>query len=289
MVRLIFGCGYLGRRVARRWLEEGGRPVAITRSAERAGELARQGFEPRIADVTQPHTLADLPPAEMVLYAIGYDSAGGLSRTEVQIEGLRAVLDALPQAPHRLIYISSTAVYGNSEGIDVGENTPCRPDRESGRMALAAEDVLRSHRLGSRAIVLRLAGLYGPGRIPRIHDLRAGRPLPVTPDAVANLIHVEDAASVVLAAATRAQPPDTYVVSDGHPVPRREFYRHLAELLHLPPPDFVDVELDGGQLSRGASSKRVRNDRMRNELHVQLAYPSYREGLEAIVSQGGLP
>ncbi len=284
MTRLIFGCGYLGRRVATRWLEEGHRPVTVTRSASRAEELARQGFEPRIADVTRPETLAGLPAAETVLYAIGYDRSGGLSRDAVQVRGLRAVLDALRHPPARLIYISSTGIYGACDGDWVDEDTPCRPDRESGRMALAAEETLRSHPIGSRAIVLRLAGIYGSGRVPRLRDMVAGRPLPVAPDAIANLIHVDDAASVVLAAEAQIQPPATYVVSDGHPVPRREFYRHLAELLRVPPPEFVLPNLAEGEPPRGAGSKRVRNDRMHQQLRVRLAYPSYREGLAAIVN-----
>jgi nucleoside-diphosphate-sugar epimerase len=285
MTKLIFGCGYLGERVGRRWIDCGERPVAVTRSADRAEQLARRGFQPLIADVTRPESLADLPAAETVLYAVAYDRSGGLSRAEVQINGLRAVLDALPKPPTRFIYVSSTAVYGNCEGAWVDENTPCRPDRENGRIALAAEEALRSHAIGSRVIVLRMAGLYGPERLLRMQDLPAGQPIAVAADAIVNLIHVDDAVSVVLAAEQRAQPPATYVVSDGHPLPRREFYRYLSELLHLPPPVFTDVEPDQSQSPRGFGNKRVRNARMLEDLGIQLAYPSYRDGLAALVTQ----
>jgi nucleoside-diphosphate-sugar epimerase len=148
---------------------------------------------------------------------------------------------------------------------------------------LAAEELLRAHPLGSHAIVLRLAGLYGPRRIPRIGDLLAGRQIAASSGAIVNLIHVDDAASVVLAAEERAEAPATYVVSDGQPVRRREFYRYLGRLLHLPPPTFVEVEPTQSPSPRGAGNKRVRNARMLRELKVQLAYPSYREGLAAIV------
>lgn len=286
MTRLIFGCGYLGERVGRRWIELGATPVAVTQSAARAEQLARLGFEPLIADVTRPDTLADLPAADTVLYAVGYDRASGLSRAQVQVDGLRAVLNAL-RPPVRFLYVSSTSVYGESEGAWVDEDTPCRPDRENGRVALAAEELLRSHPVGSRAIVLRLAGIYGPGRLLRMQDLLAGQPIGVAADAIVNLIHVEDAASTILAAEQRARPPATYLISDGHPVSRREFYRHLSELLHLPAPTFLDVETDQRQSLRGFGNKRVRNSRMLEELGIRLAYPSYREGLEAIVRQGG--
>jgi nucleoside-diphosphate-sugar epimerase len=285
MTKLIFGCGHLGERVGRRWIERGERPVAVTRSVERAAQLARQGFQPVVANVTEPETLVHLPAAQTVFYGVAYDRTSGLSRVQVQIDGLRAVLNALPQPPARFIYVSSTSVYGNCEGAWVDENTPCRPDRESGLIALAAEQVLRSHPIGSRAIVLRLAGLYGPGRILRMRDLLASQPIAVPAGAIVNLIHVDDAASVVLAAEQRAKPPATYVVSDGHPVLRREFYSYLSELLHLPPPEFLDVEREQDLSLRSAGDKRVRNTRMLRELGVRLARPSYREGLAATLRQ----
>ena len=283
MAKLIFGCGYLGRRVAGRWLERGHKVFVVTRSPERARSLAEEGLDPIVADVTRPDSLSRLPAAETVLYSIGYDRSAAVSRHGVQVAGLGAVLDALPDETGRICYISSTAVYGNAAGASVDEDTPCRPDRESGRIVLAAEGLLRAHPLGRRAVVLRLAGLYGPGRIPPVQDLISGRPIPVAADAVVNLIHVDDAAEVVLAAETMAKPPVTYVVSDGHPVPRREFYRYLAKLLHLPPPAFVDPDPGQGEPPRGSGNKRVSNARMLKELNVTLAYPSYREGLAATV------
>ncbi len=283
MTRLIFGCGYLGQRVGRQWIEGGERPVAVTRSAERAEELARLGFQPIVADVTRPETLGGLPAAQTVVYAVAYGRTNSRSRTEVQVNGLRAVLDALRRPPRRLVYVSSTSVYGDCRGDWVDEDTPCRPDREQGRVALAAEESLRSHPVGSNAVVLRLAGLYGPGRIPSLGDLAAGRPLAVAADAVVNLIHVDDAAAIVAAAAQHPDPPATLLVSDGHPVLRREFYRCLSERLRLPPPTFVDPDPAERSFRRGFGNKRVRNARMLATLGVRLQYPSYREGLAAIV------
>jgi nucleoside-diphosphate-sugar epimerase len=284
MLKLILGCGYLGRRVAGRWLAQGDQVAAVTRSAAHAALLTAEGIQARLADVTRPDTLRDLPAADTVLYAVGYDRDGGASRHDVQVAGLRAVLDALPSHTGRIVYVSSTAVYGDADGGWVDERAPCRPDGENGRVLLAAEELLRAHPLGSRAIVLRLAGLYGPGRIPRLHDVLAGRPLAVEAGAVVNLIHVGDAASVVLAAETKAEPPDTLVVSDGQPVVRRDFYRHLAELLRAPAPTFTDLE-SAGPSPRGAGRKRVRSARMLQELDVRLQYPTYHEGLAAIVRE----
>jgi len=287
--KLVFGCGYLGRRVARRWRDRGHRVFVVTRSPDRAKLLGEEGLDPILADVSRFDTLSDLPPAETVLYSIGFDRKAGVSRHDVQVGGLGAVLDALPHETGRIIYVSSTAVYGETAGATVDEGTPCRPDRESGRILLAAEGLLRAHPLGRRSVVLRLAGLYGPGRIPRIQDLISGRPLSVAADAVANLIYVDDAAEIVLAADAVAKPPATYIVSDGHPVSRREFYRYLAALLHLPAPPFVAPGPSQGESSRGAGNKRVSNARMLAELDVTLTCPSYREGLAAITQVGLLP
>jgi nucleoside-diphosphate-sugar epimerase len=147
---------------------------------------------------------------------------------------------------------------------------------------LAAERALASHRLGDRGIVLRLAGIYGPGRLPRRVELISGEPLSIAAGEHANLIHVEDAAAVVLAAEAHAQPPRIYAISDGHPVERREYLAQLARQFGLPPPAFRDP-LPGEAEGRRGGDKRVNNARMLAELKVTLSYPTYREGLAAAV------
>ena len=289
-MKLVVGCGYLGSRVARRWLAAGETVAAVTRSPQRAELLARDGLRPIVADVTRAETLAALPPATSVLYAVAYDPAGTASREAIYAGGLAAVLDALPAETGRILLTSSTGVYGPSGGDWVDEDTPCDPPREAGRAMLDAERILQSGRFAGRGIVLRLAGLYGPGRIPRVADVLAGRPLAMTAQGYLNLIHVDDAAAAILAADARAQPPRTYVVADGQPVRRRDFYRCLAELLGRPEPTFVDPPPGGRSAERGSSDKRVRSFRLSLELGVAWEYPSYREGLAAIVSRtSGLP
>lgn len=227
-----------------------------------------------------------LPAAETVLYAIGYDRHAAASRWEVQVEGLRAVLAALPPETGRLVYVSTTGVYGQTASGWVDEDSPCRPTRDAGRAVLAAEQVLWSHPLGSRAVVLRLAGIYGPGRVPLMADLLAGQPIVAGAEQWLNLIHAEDAVAAVLAAESQARPPRTYNISDGHPTPRQEFYRYLAELLRLPPPRFAEPSPEQAESSR-AGQKKVSSARMLAELRVSLAYPSYREGLATMVAEAG--
>jgi nucleoside-diphosphate-sugar epimerase len=281
-VKLVVGCGYLGLHVARQWQEAGHRVVAITRSAERAEDLRCLGIEPLVADITRPETLAQLPVAKTVLYCVGYDRHGVGSRWDIQVQGLRNVLDALSAATERILYISSTSVYGNAGGDWVHEESPCRPAREAGKVLLAAEELVRGNPLGNRAIILRLAGIYGPGRLPHLADMVAGKPMAIPSGGWLNLIHVEDAASVVLAAEARSTVPRLYVVSDGHPTNRRDFYRCLAELLKLPDPKFVDSHVSESASTRSVDQKRVDNARMLKDLGIRLKYPSFREGLVSV-------
>ncbi len=285
MSKLIFGCGYLGRRVARRWREAGEEVFVVTRSVERARAFSEEGYHPIVADVLHQPSLAQLPAADTVLYAVGFDRGAGVSMREMFVAGLNAVLDALPDGTGKFIYISSTGVYGQSHGESVDEDSPCQPVREGGRACLEAEQVLASHDLGRHAVILRMAGLYGPGRIPNVAEIRRSQPIATPERGFLNLIHVDDAASVVEAAAERATPPRTFVVSDGCPVERREYFAELARLLHAAPPRYIPPPADSPAAVRSASDKRVENDRMLAELRPHLRYPSYREGLRAIVAE----
>lgn len=283
MAKLILGCGYLGRRVAQVWRADGETVYAVTRTASRAAELEAAGVRPILGEVTEARSLRQLPTATTVLYAIGYDRRAGMAMRQVYVDGLRNALAALPESIDRILYISSTSVYGQSDGGWVDESSPCQPARENGRICLEAETMLRRHRYGSRAVILRLAGLYGPGRIPRRHALLTGEPIAAPRVGWLNLIHVDDAARIVLAA-ENVSPPQLYTVGDGHPPQRHEYYEELARLLQASPPKFIEPPPDSPAAMRAESNKRVSNRRMLAELQIALQYPSYREGLAAIVT-----
>jgi nucleoside-diphosphate-sugar epimerase len=280
---LIFGCGYLGLRVARRWRACGRCVTAVTRTPKRAEALQAEGLEAIIADITRPGALQHLPPAATVLFAVGFDRSAGQSIRDVYVTGLRLVLDALPDSVERFLYISSTGVYSQTGDVWVDEDSVAGPEREGGRACLEAEQLLAAHPIGRRSIVLRMAGLYGPGRVPRVRELESGQPIAAPSAGNLNLIHVEDAASVVIAAEQSAPLPRLYLVSDGHPVQRRTYYEELARLLGAPVPSFTTTDADSPAARRAESSKRIRNDRLRRELGVTLRYASYREGLAAIL------
>lgn len=283
MAKLIFGCGYLGLRVARLWRARNEPVYVVTRSADRARQLAAEGMMPLVADVVEGTKVSIPPEVRVVLFALGNDRQGGHSTTDVYLRGMRNALDWMPPGIDRFLYISSTGVYGQGSGDWVDEDSACQPLTDGGRASLGAEQLLLDSRWKDRALVLRLAGLYGPGRLPRMADVVAGRPIPAVADGWLNLIHIDDAAQVVVRAGEVARPPRIYVVSDGHPAVRRSFYEELARLLKAPPPTFVAPAQDSSASRRAASDKRVNPHRLFAELQLELLFADYVAGLAAIV------
>jgi nucleoside-diphosphate-sugar epimerase len=270
----ILGCGYLGRVVAKLWLAKGNQVAALTRS--RGDELRSVGIEPLLGDVTDAAS-PRLPDVDTVLYAIGLDRTAGKSMREVYVNGLTNVLSALP-APKRFIYISSTSVYGQADGSWVDELSPTEPAEENGRIVLECERILRERM--PEAIILRFAGIYGPGRLlRRATAIEKNEAIATDPEGWLNLIHVEDGARAVLAAAERGTPGATYNVADGHPVKRREFYGEMAAILGSPAPRFT--------VTAERTNRRISNRRMREELNVELQYPDFLSGLRQAIGGTG--
>ncbi|MHB0956451.1 MAG: NAD-dependent epimerase/dehydratase family protein [Pirellulaceae bacterium] len=286
MRRLIVGCGYLGSRVAPLWHAGGDEVFVLTRSPSRARHFHEQGWHPLIGDVTCPETLPALPIVDTLLWSVGYDRGTGQAIDRVYVDGLRNVLDILPDSVGRVIYISSTGVYGHTDGTWVTEETICRPTRAGGQACWAAEQLLGASAWADRTVILRLAGIYGPHRLPRLRPLQAGETLDTTPLGLLNLIHITDAVQVVLRVADQSlRLPRVFLVADGHPVLRGTFYAEMARLWRTPVARFDPARADISAGSRSGSHKRVSNERMRTELGITLQYPSYRDGLAAIAGQ----
>ena len=280
--KLIVGCGYLGRRVAADWLRQGSAVAALTRSPERAAELRDAGIVPLIGDVTRSDSLAALPAAGTVLYAVGFDRTAGHARRAVSVDGLANVLRTLGPRAERWIHVSSTSVYGQSAGEVVDEASPTEPPQENGRICLEAEQLVR--RVVPQSFILRLAGIYGPGRLlRRLHELSSQTPISGNPEAWLNLIHVDDAAAAVLAAEARGPAGGTWLVCDERPIARRDYYELLARLAAAPPPVFAS-ESDAGVERPVDLNKRCSSRRIRSELGLVLRYPSIVEGLPQALS-----
>lgn len=285
---LIIGCGYLGRRVADRWKAAGHDVSALTRSASKAEALRADRITPVVGDVTDGASLADLPRSDVVLYAVGYDRASGDRRSAV-VGGIENVLSALRGKTERLVFVSTTSVYGQSSGEWVDEQSPTEPITEAGRIALAVETHVRSTQ-GFTSLLLRMSGLYGPGRLlRRAEEMRSRTPIAGNGDAWLNLVHVDDAASAVECATSRlcdsTPRGGTYLVTDDQPVRRRDYYERLATLTDSPPPTF-DPTIDSRITGIG---KRCRNELAKRELGWSLAFPTYAVGLERTIGKSETP
>jgi len=269
---LIIGCGYLGLRTAKAWIATGRSVAALTRN--RSELLSNEGIVPIRGDVLDTASLAALPPARTILYAVGMDRSSGRSMREVYVEGLRNVLNAVRNnAPDaKFLYISSTGVYGQTDGSEVNESSPTEPLEESGRVVLEAERILRE--LRPSATILRFAGIYGPNRLLRKEPVLKGEPFVGDAEKWLNLIHVADGVGTVMLAEERGAPGRTYLISDGTPVSRREYYSHLAEVLNAP-----SARFESGP-PKVEPNRRISNRRAMEELGFTPEFPSYREGLE---------
>ena len=283
--RLIIGCGYLGQRVADRWLQSEDAVFALTRSPAHAEQFRRQGIVPIIGDVVDSASLQSLPEVDTVLWAVGWDRASARSMDEVYVGGLENVCRVMRTRSKRFISISSTSVYGQNQGEWVDEESICQPLLANGKTCLAAEQVLANSAItevcGSRleTTVLRLSGIYGPGRLlSRTATLKNGDALNGNPDAWLNLIHVDDAADMVVKCAAAHQSPRLLLVSDDEPVRRRDYYSALAARVGAPPPRFV-VEEREALPTELELNKRCRNSLSKSNLGWSPRFPTYREGL----------
>lgn len=281
-VLLAMGLGYSAAALSRRLLAQGWRVIGTTRSPEKAARLKAQGIEP----LMWPGTPLDgaLAEATHILLSIAPDAAGD--------PVIVAEADALRAArPEWVGYLSTTGVYGDHDGGWVDETTPLTPGTARGRQRVLAEaqwQALAADQ-GWPLHIFRLAGIYGPGRGPfrKVKDGTAQRI--VKPGQFFSRIHVEDIGQVLDASIHRPDPGAVYNVCDDDPSPPQDVLAHAAELLGLPIPPEVDIDkADMTPMARSfyAESKRVRNDRMKRDLGIRLLYPTYRDGLAALLAEG---
>lgn len=294
---LIVGCGYLGMHTAARLLERGVSVFGTTRSETRAAQLAGLGIRPMLAHVTQPLTLAALRPAleadSLDVYYMVPPGRPGRSPTPRQtvLGGTAHVLKALRNSGanvRRAVLVSSSAVYGQSAGERVDADTEPAPGGERSRLLREGEKLWLNG--GEAFYVLRLAGIYGPARIIGQEAVEQHAPLIGDPEALLNLIHVDDAVELLLAIMSADEPGRIELGCDGNPVPRLEYYTHLAERLGAPPPSVVDDEeaakrfgLNVERLRRSAS-KALDNIVTCRRTGWTPSYPTFRQGLDAALN-----
>ena len=276
---LIIGCGFLGEAAADLFSAQGERVLGLVRTAESRSKLSERPFETALCDVTSDTSVAALNPrlegVPLVLYAVSSGGGTAADYAAIYRDGLRRVLFAWK--PQRLIFVSSTSVYGQNDGSWITEESPTLPERDTARVLLEAEELA----LHYGGIVARLTGIYGPGRSMLLRKFLSG-------DAVIeeggrrwlNQIHRHDGASALLRLADSSVPAGIYNVTDDTPVSQRELYGWMADFLQRPlPPEGASSEFR----KRGITSKRISNEKLRS-LGWTPDYPSYREALPELVA-----
>ena len=280
----IFGLGYCGLEIAKLARATGWSVAGTSRTPQRLDELRRQGFEAHLFDGSAGVSPEAVGKASHMLCTIAPGTAGDpVLRTSARV--LREV--------RWLGYLSTTGVYGDHGGAWVDETTPARPTQPRSIQRLATEHAWQAMGIEAAAAVdiFRLPGIYGPGR-SAIDQVKAGTARRIDkPGQVFARIHVEDIAGTVLAAISRTGAGAIYNVADDLPAPTGDVVALACELLGKPVPPALPWEQVAPTMSDMARSfyaenRRVRNDRIKNELGVVLRYPTYKEGLRAIQACG---
>ena len=285
MNRLVFGCGYLGFRVARLWKSQGDDVYAVTRSLTNAKIMEKEGIIPVIADITKSDTVQGLPHADTILFSVGMDRKTYDSVHAVYVDGLKNVLSGISQAPSQFIYVSSTGVYGNFDGAWIDENSPTDPAREGGKACLAAEKFLQTSKLATQSCILRFAGIYGPQRVPTKALIQSQQWKKISSDGFLNLIHVDDGAKIIQKVAEQGIVQETFNVSDGNPPKRKEYYQFIAQQLGLSEIPWEETEAVN-ENTRSGSNKRVSNKKLVEKLGDLFQYENFRIGLQQALTSG---
>lgn len=282
---LIIGCGYVGRRLARHYRALGQEVLGVTRTAASAAELERDGI-PACACDLDSDALTGLPLAGARVFHLAPPPARGVEDRHTR----RLVAAFAHAAPSRLVYISTTGVYGDCDGAWVDETWPTRPTADRARRRWDAEQTLRawSRKSGAALVILRVAGIYGPGRLP-LERIRQGLPLVREEEApYSNRIHADDLVAACTAAMERGIDGAVYNVCDGAPTTMTDYFFRVADAAGLPRPPVIPLAeageaLSPGMLSYMSESRRLSNRRMIEELGVSLSYPTLDEGLRSAV------
>ncbi|TKX80854.1 NAD-dependent epimerase/dehydratase family protein [Halorubrum sp. SD626R] len=290
---VVVGCGYVGLELAAQLAERGHAVTGVRRSdagLDAIEEVGRQtdgggAVDAVRADATDPASLDALPDADAVVFAASSGGRGADAAREVYVDGLRNVIEAYaerPSSPDRLVYTSSTGVYGDHDGGWVDEETPIDPTTEKTRVLAEAERIAleTASDAGIDGTVARFAGLYGPDRY-RLERYVEG---PVTAGYL-NMVHRNDAAGAVrYLLETDSARGEPVVVIDDEPVDKHAFADWLADECGVSRPEKRSKaeRIAAGDLSAAAerrvrTSKRCSNDRLR-ALGYEFAYPTFREG-----------
>jgi nucleoside-diphosphate-sugar epimerase len=284
---LIVGCGDIALRALPQ-LARNYKVVGLVRATAQAERIAALGAIPLTGDLDNPATLAVLAgAADLVLHLAPPGESGDRDQRTVN---LIAALSMRP--PERLVYISTSGVYGDCAGAWVDEDRPLAPQTVRTLRRVDAERALLAwgKQGGVAVLVLRVPGIYAAERLPLAQLKRASPVLRADDDVYSNHIHADDLAAICLAALERGTAGRVYNASDDSEIKMGDYFDLVADRARLPrPPRIARATAEAGAIAEGLmsfmrESRRLVNTRMKAELNVRLRYPSVYEGVPPVVT-----
>lgn len=285
---VIFGCGYVGTALARQALARGDtRVTALTRNAAAAGALREAGGEVIVADLVSKEWHDRVPAApEQVVNCVSSGGGGLPGYRRSYVEGMASIVAWARRcgAACTFVYTSSTSVYPQGGGAMVDESAPTAGATERGRVLLEAETLLsQSAGVCGRWFVLRLAGIYGPGRLQLLKQVRSGEMSGLGPHHL-NLVHRDDIVAAIRACldAPPAVRNETFNVADDGAATRADVAGALAARLGVPLPRFTGLPPGSGRTP--TPDRIIASTKLRQRLGWRPAYPTFREGYADLLS-----
>ena len=288
---LIIGHGDISRRTVRLISKQGGSTTVVGRHGGQ-GEAVSSCQTTLQADLDLPQSLGVIPTSGARLLYLAPPAESG--QTDSRVENFCDELtQRLPGLPVGIVYISTSGVYGDCAGEWVDETRPVNPQTDRARRRLSAERRLQqwgaSHRVP--VVILRVAGIYGPGRLP-LQRLQAGMSVLLPEQSpFSNRIHAEDLAQICVAALDRVETPGVFNVCDGEQSRMSDYFLAVARIFDLPTPTLIDrqeaeQQLSPEMLSYLGESRRLDNRRLLETMNIELLFPTLESGLRSIRQQG---
>lgn len=283
---LIVGCGYIGKRLARQLLAKQIPTSGIVHSEASLAECAKHHISCQIAELDNLWHEMELA-GQRVIYLAPPPRSG---RQDTRISNFLAAGENQP--PEKLVYISTTGVYGDCQGAWIDETTPLNPTADRAYRRVDAEQQVQKYcqHHDIPLVILRVAGIYGPGKLP-LARIKSGQPIVNEQDSpFTNRIHADDLVNICEKALLKLDITGTYNVTDGNPSTMYDYFNSVATSMDLPAPPALSLQeaqhqLSEGMLSYMAESRRISNARLLEAFDLELRYPSLIQGLQQCITE----
>ena len=286
---LIVGCGYVGVPLGAELVRQGHAVSGLRRNTTAAGELEAAGIKPLFADITQPGDLKKLPrDFDWVVNCAASGGGDVVAYRRLYLIGNRNLIEWLrPAPPRRFVYTGSTSVYGQNDGSLVVETDPVAPESEPGKILVQTENLLlaAATEINFPTVILRLAGIYGPGRGYWLKQFLSGEArIEGDGKRILNMIHRDDAVGAIIAALKHSPVSQVFNVVDSEPVSQLDCFQWLAAKRGRPLPPAAPADAETSR-RRGVTNKRVSNQRLKKILGYEFKYPTFRQGYTAEIQR----